>query len=183
MGRRQSIDRNKVLDAAEQVVTQKGVGGLTIDAVARASGISKGGVQYAFGSKDDLIAAMIDRWEGEFDAEVAELGKSDSSIAGGIRAHAEATRDFDGSSVDRAAVMLAALVQNKDRLAKTRAWYEARLAQIDGSSEAGRRLRLAFLAAEGAFMLRSFGFLPMTNEQWDQVFDDILGLIGQGEEG
>jgi len=179
MGRRQSIDRNRVLDAAEQVVTEKGVGGLTIDAVAKASGISKGGVQYAFGTKDDLIAAMIDRWEGEFDAEVAELSKGDNTIEGSIRAHAEATRDFDGSSVDRAAVMLAALVQDKDRLAKTRAWYEVRMAQFDTSGEAGRRLRLAFLASEGAFMLRSFGFLPMTDEEWQQVFDDILALVNK----
>ncbi|PSJ59302.1 TetR/AcrR family transcriptional regulator [Pseudaminobacter soli (ex Li et al. 2025)] len=177
MGRRQSIDRNKVLDAAEKVVSEQGVGGLTIDAVAKACGISKGGVQYAFGTKDDLIAAMIDRWEAEFDAEVAELGKGDTSVEGGVRAHAEATRDFDGTSVDRAAVMLAALVQDKNRLAKTRAWYEARMAQLDSSTEEGRRLRLAFLASEGAFLLRSFGFMPMTDEEWQQAFDDILRLV------
>ncbi|MDH6234226.1 AcrR family transcriptional regulator [Mesorhizobium soli] len=182
MGRRQSIDRNKVLDAAEKVVSEQGVNGLTIDAVAKACGISKGGVQYAFGTKDDLIAAMIDRWEAEFDAEVAELGQGDTSIEGSVRAHTEATRDFDGTSVDRAAVMLAALVQDKNRLAKTRAWYEARMAQMDTSTEAGRRLRLAFLASEGAFLLRSFGFMPMTDEEWQQVFDDILGLVGKGSE-
>lgn len=179
MGRRQSIDRNKVLDAAEQVVSEHGVGGLTIDAVAKTCGISKGGVQYAFGTKDDLIAAMVDRWEAEFDAEVAELSEGDSSIEGGVRAHVQATRDFDGASVDRAAVMLAALVQDKNRLAKTRAWYEARLKQIDASTEAGRRLRLAFLATEGSFLLRSFGFMPMSDEEWQQVFDDILGLVGK----
>lgn len=62
MGRQRSIDRDKVLDAAEEIVATQGAAGLTIDAVAKAMGISKGGVQYCFGSKDALIDAMFDRW-------------------------------------------------------------------------------------------------------------------------
>lgn len=62
MGRQRSIDRDKVLDTAEEIVATQGAAGLTIDAVAKAMGISKGGVQYCFGSKDALIDAMFDRW-------------------------------------------------------------------------------------------------------------------------
>src|SRR5690606_31627342 len=54
-GRPRTIDRDKVLDAAEAVVMRAGAAGLTIDAVAREAGITKGGVQYAFGSKENLI--------------------------------------------------------------------------------------------------------------------------------
>lgn len=57
MGRQRSIDRDKVLDIAEEIVATQGAAGLTIDAVAKAMGISKGGVQYCFGSKDALIDA------------------------------------------------------------------------------------------------------------------------------
>jgi AcrR family transcriptional regulator len=62
MGRQRSIDRDKVLDVAEEIVATQGAAGLTIDSVARAMGISKGGVQYCFGSKDAMIDAMFDRW-------------------------------------------------------------------------------------------------------------------------
>lgn len=43
MGRQRSIDRDKVLDTAEEIVATRGAAGLTIDAVAKAMGISKGG--------------------------------------------------------------------------------------------------------------------------------------------
>jgi AcrR family transcriptional regulator len=45
MGRYQPVDRDKVLDAAEAILRTRGIAALTIDAVAKAAGISKGGVQ------------------------------------------------------------------------------------------------------------------------------------------
>lgn len=62
MGRQRTIDRDKVLDAAENIVLNQGAAALTIDAVAKSMGISKGGVQYCFGNKDALIDAMFERW-------------------------------------------------------------------------------------------------------------------------
>lgn len=43
MGRPRSIDRDKLLDMAEKIVGKDGPAALTIDAVARAAGITKGG--------------------------------------------------------------------------------------------------------------------------------------------
>lgn len=50
MGRRRTIDRDQLLDAAEAVIAREGAAGLTIDAVAKEMGITKGGVQYCFGT-------------------------------------------------------------------------------------------------------------------------------------
>jgi len=47
--------RDVILDAAERVVSREGSGRLTIDAVVRESGFSKGGVLYNFPSKQALI--------------------------------------------------------------------------------------------------------------------------------
>ena len=44
--------------AAEAIVVSKGAAALTIDALAKAMNISKGGVQYAFTSKDVLVSAQ-----------------------------------------------------------------------------------------------------------------------------
>ncbi len=62
MGRRRTIDRDQLLDAAEAVISREGAAGLTIDAVAKEMGITKGGVQYCFGTKDALIDAIFERW-------------------------------------------------------------------------------------------------------------------------
>lgn len=59
--------RNEVLDAAEALVAESGVIALTFEAVARATGISKGGILYHFPSKDALTAAMIERFTTRFD--------------------------------------------------------------------------------------------------------------------
>src|SRR5438552_10278775 len=53
--------RDRLLDAAEQVVARDGVANLTLDAVAREAGVSKGGLLYHCPSKSALITAVVER--------------------------------------------------------------------------------------------------------------------------
>src|SRR5688500_12367353 len=53
--------RTRLLNAAEQVAARDGVASLTIDAVAREAGVSKGGLLYHFRTKSDLINAVVER--------------------------------------------------------------------------------------------------------------------------
>lgn len=177
MGRKRTIDRNALLDAAENIVQTCGVAGLTIDSVAKAMGITKGGVQYAFGNRDGLIDAMQTRWDAEFDNQVTALLGSDPSPEDRIRAHVEASRAVTSASAARAAVMITVLVQNSRQLEQTRKWYETRLSGLDLNTEESRRARLAFLAAEGIYYLRYFNFLPVSDEQWLDIFKDIKKLF------
>ncbi len=52
---------DNILDAAGAVVFKHGIANLTIDAVAEKVGLSKGGVLYHFGTKEQLIEAMVQR--------------------------------------------------------------------------------------------------------------------------
>ena len=79
VGRPRSIDRDKVLDAAEALVTEKGAAELSFESVARAAGITKSGVQYCFGTKENLIRSMIERWGASFETEVMERAGPDRS--------------------------------------------------------------------------------------------------------
>jgi AcrR family transcriptional regulator len=56
-----SNSRQHILDVAAQIASDHGASQLTIDAVAKLAGISKGGVMYHFGSKDELLSALVDR--------------------------------------------------------------------------------------------------------------------------
>lgn len=62
--------RDRLLDAAATLVPRRGSGELTLDAVAKHAGVSKGGLLYHFPSKDALIQAMIARMVEAFNAEV-----------------------------------------------------------------------------------------------------------------
>ncbi len=176
-GRPRSIDREKLLDIAEKIVAQHGVAGLTMDALARAANITKGGVQYCFGNKEGLIKAMIMRWSDHFDAEVAQAAGGNTDALAHVRAHIKVTREADVQDESRFAAMLAGLIPNSDQLADTRAWYARQLQGLDFSTEQGRNARLAFIANEGAFLLRSFNFFDLSPQEWQAVFGDIERLL------
>ncbi|GAA5028024.1 TetR/AcrR family transcriptional regulator [Microbacterium fluvii] len=53
--------RDSVLDAFEQLLISDGARAATMDATARAAGVSKGGLLYHFASKDALAAGVIER--------------------------------------------------------------------------------------------------------------------------
>jgi AcrR family transcriptional regulator len=181
MSRRPAIDRNQVLNTAEAIVRTNGIAGLTIGAVAKAAGISKGGVQSAFGTKDQLVHAMLERWNAEYVATVRSLAGDRPQPLAELAAHIEATGRTDEAEADRAAGLMGALLDAQAQRALTTAWYRSRmdLAGVapGAGTEAGRRARLAFLATEGVFMLRCFGFLPMKDDEWRSIFDDIRALL------
>ena len=80
--------RELILDAAEQVVAREGAKRLTIDAVVKESGFSKGGVLYNFPSKLDLIKGMVERMvdyaEAEYARAVAQARASGAPLAPAI---------------------------------------------------------------------------------------------------
>ncbi len=156
MGRRRTIDRDHLLDAAEAVIAREGAAGLTIDAVAKEMGITKGGVQYCFGTKDALIDAIFERWGKAYDSLFEAVAGKQPTPLTRVRAHAEATQRSDELSSSKAAALMAALIQTPEHLEGSNQWYRSRLEGLDLSAPEGRRARLAFLAVEGAFMLRYF---------------------------
>ncbi len=87
--------RNRILDATTRVLLSDGADNLTIAAVAREAGMSKGGLFYHFESKHALIEGLIDRL----------LGGFDRALEGSTSAPGEATRAYlrDGVSLEGAA--------------------------------------------------------------------------------
>jgi AcrR family transcriptional regulator len=63
--------RNKILHAALQVIDHSGVHSLTIDGVIAESGITRGGVQYHFRSKEALEIALLEKCTEDFLENVA----------------------------------------------------------------------------------------------------------------
>jgi AcrR family transcriptional regulator len=53
--------RDRVLDAYETLLIDHGAGAVTLDAVAAAASVSKGGLLYHFASKDALATGLLDR--------------------------------------------------------------------------------------------------------------------------
>lgn len=176
VGRTRTIERDKLLDAAEAVTLEKGPAGLTIAAVAEQMGITNGGVQYSFRSKESLIAAMFERWQEEYAERIAELGASDPTGPCAVRKHIDYAADYADRSRRGAPSLLVTLLNSPQHMTLVRKWYRDRVDMIDVDGERGRRLRLAFLAMEGAFLMRLFGLMEMGDAEWQSIVADVVAL-------
>ncbi|MBB4197549.1 TetR family transcriptional regulator [Rhodoblastus sphagnicola] len=182
MGRNRTIDRDMVLDVAEQIVFRDGATALTFDAVAKAAGITKGGLQYCFGSKDDLIAAIVDRGAKVFEAELARNTPPDADSLDRARGYIRASKSIDEPSQARFVSVILLLLQSPEQKQKIREFYAEWITQLDPGSEVERRTRTALIAAEGAFLLRSLALVEMDQAGWDDVFEDILKALPPKQE-
>jgi len=74
--------REAILEAAIALFAEHGVSGASIAAITQRAGVAQGLVSYHFGGKDQLVAAVIDRWfETLFGIPQAE-GSADERLAG-----------------------------------------------------------------------------------------------------
>ena len=176
MGRIRTIERDKLLDAAEAVTMEKGPTGLTISAVAERMGITNGGVQYSFRSKESLIAAMFERWQEEYAEHMIELGAVPDDDVSRIRALIAYGSNYDDRSRRGAPTLLVSLLNSPQHMVQVRRWYRNRVDAIDVSTDEGRWLRLAFLAMEGAFLMRLFGLIEMDGDEWRSIVADVWAL-------
>lgn len=177
MGRKASINAEDILNTAEDIIMREGVAHLTIDNIAKKLGITKGGVQYSFASKDAIVKAVIKRWNDDFDAEMQKHMPPDPTPLEFIRAHIVTTRLIDNYN-KKAAGLMVTLLDNSKYRDLARQWYFERVKVFaDTQSSEYRKYRLAFLACEGLFMLNNFGFKDADTREWDDVFNDIERML------
>ncbi len=67
--------RDRILDAAAQLLVREGADAVTIAAVAREAEVSKGGLFYHFPSKEVLVEQLVARYVASFDALVDSSGR------------------------------------------------------------------------------------------------------------
>jgi len=65
-----SKTKELILEVAREIAAEKGVGQLTLEAVADRAGISKGGLLYHFPGKKELIIALMDSYVSHLSAEL-----------------------------------------------------------------------------------------------------------------
>lgn len=76
-----SDTRHRILDALESMLIEHGMTKVTLDSVAAAAGVSKGGLLYHFKTKDALIAAMVRRLGAQADQQRAAAAAGGTSVA------------------------------------------------------------------------------------------------------
>lgn len=151
---------------------------MTLGAVAREAGVSKGGLLYHFPSKEALISGMIGRFIGGFrEALGRELARERGSAGGRwARAYARASFAEDRWYLEVSAGLLAAAAEDPGMLDPLRRGFEdgQRWAERDGIDPAvGTLVRLA---ADGLFFAEVFGFAPPEGRLRERVLEALVSL-------
>ncbi|GAB1719095.1 MAG: transcriptional regulator [Nitrosospira sp.] len=176
MARPRTIDREHLLDLAEEAIAATGAAGLSFGAVAAAAGLSKASVQSAFGTREALIEAMLERWISQEKAQFEEVAGPRPTVRARIRAHVQTTAEGSDAGMRRVATLLAAMAGSAQQAGRAVEWYASRVADFAAATEEERRLRTAFLAAEGAFFMRYLVGYPMSDDLWREIFEDLKRL-------
>ncbi|WP_157961335.1 TetR/AcrR family transcriptional regulator [Microvirga flavescens] len=178
-GRKSS--REKILDAAAELVSEVGSGRLTLDAVAERAGLSKGGLLYNFPSKEALLQGMIQRMVDEVSAEREALrGK-----LGGPNLEARlcvnaALKMRTGNMKEISNGMLAASSENPRLLEPVRHVLKDVLEHLKTTSEDADAALVAWLAVEGMCSLELHDISPFSEQDRERVVKAVNRLLDKG---
>lgn len=153
--------REELLKAAEQLVAQAGVKNLTIEQVARAAGVSRGGVFYHFPSKEALIQGMVARLVDQFQQALEhEMARDPEPHGRMTRAYARLTLGPDEGIAAVMSALIAGIAFDPkllDPLTKQLAIWQAQSeAELDPTTAAIVRLTAHALWTNGLLLTNTF---------------------------
>ncbi len=165
--------RDRLLDAFESLLVGAGSRGATLDAVAAAAEVSKGGLLYHFHSKDELVEGMLERLRAQGEADVEKMR---TATEGPVEFYLQTSVD-SGSDFDRALIAAARIAQeNDDRasaaLADLREGWFAVLREHLGDESLARTVQLI---GDGLYFDDTTG---LADRDALRHVRDVLGRLG-----
>ncbi len=176
-----SSTRDRILDAAETVVSTLGAQALTLDAVYRQAGISKGGLLYHFPSKEALIDGMIARYLRQSEALYKTLSARGGPDGAGdlARRAAVAQLAMESPGHDRVATaLLAAVANDLERLKPLVPYIKEQFRSMDDSPAGFENAAIVELATIGLTFLDLLRLDPLEAAERDQILRALDRLAG-----
>jgi AcrR family transcriptional regulator len=177
--------RDRILEAAERVVGDIGAARLTLDGVAQAAGVSKGGLLYHFPSKESLLGALAQRYVDTLDrcVDSAKLDLDESDRSRELKACILGVLGNDPRSKAMGAALLAAAA-NDPALVEVIRERVARYTQgLIGADVNFARAAIASLAVDGLKLRESLRISPFSAEQRAQIVEELLRIADEAFKG
>ena len=174
--------RQRLLDAAERVVVESGATHLTLDAVAKSAGVSKGGLLYHFPTKEALLEGMLARHFEDVDAEVNKrLAKRTrkSSSADELRERVRVLLELHPERPAVGAAMVAASADDPEHMAPCRAQYRRLLNQFAKLPGGFERAALVLLGVQGLLLAELLHLSPYTPGERSRLVKALLRAADQ----
>ncbi|OMC80461.1 TetR family transcriptional regulator [Paenibacillus odorifer] len=169
--------RSSILLAASIVVKNNGVEKLTLEAVAKEAGVSKGGLLHHFPNKEALIKSMVEELTSDFFSNVQERVANTSRETGKWgRAFVQAIDDDLKEEQEISTALSAALFTNPDILKKFQDQYSVWQNNIENDGIDPVRSTIVRLAADGLWYSEMFGLGALDKDLRDKVIKELINM-------
>lgn len=173
--------RDRILEAAERVVTDVGPARLTLELVAQAAGVSKGGLLYHFPSKESLLVALAHRYvesvKSCIESAHCELQPGDAACA--LKACIVGMLSTDPRSKAMGAALLAAAANDLGLLEVIRQHIARHTEELLGSGGDFARAAIVTLAIDGLKMRESLRISAFSEEQRARIVDELQKIADE----
>ncbi|MFC4306621.1 TetR/AcrR family transcriptional regulator [Cohnella boryungensis] len=175
---KRDLKRELILKTVSQIVNEEGVEKLTLEAVAKKAGISKGGLLYHFPNKDALILGVIEQLSNHFVEGFNKRANDDPHSKGKwTRSYIE-TSFFGESDVnDLYTAISAARFTNPEMLQRLQYEYSEIQKKIENDELDPVRSTLVRLAIDGLWFAEMFGLAPPKADLRQKIIDQLKNSI------
>lgn len=173
---RSERSRKAALQAALTIISRDGPNRLTLDAIARESGMSKGGLTHQFPTKEAVLKALLVHqieYFGDFtERYLAEAGAASAQPK--LAAQIATLREAIAQPHSVALAILGALTQDPGLLSQTRAASGKAVDAIKTEAADPQLALVRWAAAQGLTLMTLFGLNPLTEQERGQLFERLL---------
>lgn len=169
--------RQLILSAAGKVVLEQGASRMTLEAVAKQAGVSKGGLLYHFPSKEDLIEGMIQHMVQGLTNRIRQEYEQDNFGTNQGRWLRALTRaNFQSQDLELSAGLTAAVLLQPDLLDVNRSAYQSRQALIEQDGVDLVWANIIRLVGDGIWFSELMGFAPPQEPLKTQILNTLLSM-------
>lgn len=172
---RKPVAREKLLDAFERIVLTDGERAATLDAVAAAAGVSKGGLLYHFPNRQALVTASLVHLE---ELSAVDLQRLAAAPRGAAREFL-ITSLYEDSELDRCLVVASRLIQAGEDAARDayrriqRGWYSVILEDL-GDPVLTTAVQCM---GDGLYQQASMGLVPQQKKAKRETLNRLLDTL------
>lgn len=172
--------RERILDAAAELVARLGAANLTLDQVAQTAGVSKGGLLYHFPTKEALVLAMGRRFLRTFETGRREARERlPDEPAADLKACVLGVLCRPQSEGCQGAAILAAAANDPALVEMFRSSLDDLTRELAGWQGSFELKAIVTLAVDGLMLREALGISPFTAEQRDAVVHALLHLADE----
>lgn len=173
---RSERSRRAILEAALSVIARDGPHRFTLDAIARESGISKGGVMHQFRTKEAVLKALMEqhlvRFEASSQAFLTSYGSKHSEPV--LAAQIATLGEITSQPHSAALAIVGVLTEEPDLLATFRDIDSAKVAAIKSEAADPELAILRWTAARGLMLSALLGLCPLSARDRKALFERLL---------